>query len=67
MPGGMDGVEVAARALEYQPDLPVLFASGYSRAATAKRGRLNPDTNLIQKPFTIRELEQKINMIVGQS
>ncbi|MDE2489875.1 MAG: PAS domain S-box protein [Elusimicrobia bacterium] len=52
LPGGMDGKDLAAAALEAQPALKLLYASGYSGDSIAGRGILDPGARLLRKPFT---------------
>jgi len=50
LPGGMDGMALAARAREMRPDLPVLYASG---AVTAKNPLLAvPNSSFVPKPYS---------------
>ncbi len=51
MPGA-SGRKLAAEAQRLQPDLKVLFMTGYSRNAIVHQGRLDPGVDLIQKPLT---------------
>lgn len=55
----MDGVELARRARELRPDLPVVFMSGYSDLTTGEHPVPRPDLPVgptVQKPFTAVEL-----------
>ncbi len=56
----MSGGELAAAVRARRPDLPVLFMSGYTDDIVAKAGRLEPGTDLIQKPFTPDELLARV-------
>ncbi len=60
----MSGNELAKAARGLQPDLKVLFTSGYSRNAIMHGGRLDPGVEMIAKPFTYRELATKIADVV---
>jgi len=60
LPHGMDGVEIAKRARERQPDLRVLYMSGYTDAGDAL------DAPLLQKPFTLPGLTEAIEAILGE-
>ena len=60
LPGGMNGAELAIEARRKLPTLPVRYASGYSAAALMKTGHLDDNAQLIEKPFTRRELAAKI-------
>jgi CheY-like chemotaxis protein len=57
---GMRGTELARRARQRLPDLPVLLKSGFSpELLAADRGAL-PDTELLRKPYTREELAAAI-------
>ncbi|HEY8383693.1 MAG TPA: PAS domain S-box protein [Microvirga sp.] len=56
---GMNGVEVAKGARERHPDLPIVFASGYSDTA-AIESVADGETVVIRKPFRIDELQAVI-------
>jgi PAS domain S-box-containing protein len=57
---GMRGTELARRARQRLPDLPVLLMSGFSpELLAADRGAL-PDTELLRKPYTREELAAAI-------
>ena len=65
---GLDGRQLADRARVARPALKVLFASGYSRDAVIHNGVLDPGVQLIGKPFTARELAQKVRAVIdGQA
>lgn len=63
LPGGMNGVELAARARTRQPELKILFMSGYTAPAM-----LNPeeDYELIAKPFGREELLAKVEALLEE-
>jgi DNA-binding NtrC family response regulator len=44
--------------------LRVLFVTGYSQHARAHNGDLDPQANLLAKPFTLAQLAQKIRQIL---
>ena len=60
------GRELANRALELRPDLPVLFTTGYTRNAIIHHGRLDPDAELLTKPYTQRNLALKIREMLDR-
>jgi two-component system cell cycle sensor histidine kinase/response regulator CckA len=59
------GVELARRAKELRPGLPILFISGYSQNLVDDRGALPAGSSVLQKPFTRRTLLQAIGQILG--
>ena len=52
MPGGMDGIELAAEVRRRYPDIPVLLTSGYSDAARDAE----PRYAILRKPFELSDL-----------
>jgi FixJ family two-component response regulator len=61
---GMNGRELAEKALLRQPALKVLFMTGYSRNAIVHQGRLDPGVELIQKPLTAEQLGSKVRQVL---
>ena len=61
---GMQGGEVAERVREVQPGIAVLFMSGYTEGLLTAQGALDPEINLIEKPFTEASLLTKIREIL---
>ena len=49
---GMDGPDLARRASELRPGLPVLFISGYTDEDVVRRGLVEAGHPFLQKPFT---------------
>jgi signal transduction histidine kinase/CheY-like chemotaxis protein len=52
MPGGMNGIELAAEVRRAYPDIPLLLTSGYSDAARAAELRYA----ILRKPFDLSDL-----------
>ncbi|MCX7080732.1 MAG: response regulator [Pseudomonas sp.] len=52
---GMDGKELASRARDLRPTLPILFASGYAESIEVPVGM-----SVIGKPFSIDQLRDKV-------
>ena len=61
---GMNGAEVARAARERRPDLPIIFASGYSDTA-AIEGVAGSGTVVLRKPFRIDELHAAVAEALG--
>jgi CheY-like chemotaxis protein len=49
LPGSINGAELAVRARELRPDLPIVYASGRYRSADI--GRLVPRSLFVSKPY----------------
>jgi len=56
---GMDGRELAEKARELRPALPILFASGYAETIDVPS-----DMHVIGKPFSIDQLRDKVKSIL---
>ena len=50
--------------LRRRPDIKVLFVTGYTRNAIIHHGRLDPDIDLLTKPFTADALTRKIRQLL---
>jgi two-component system, cell cycle sensor histidine kinase and response regulator CckA len=61
---GMDGPELARRAVELSPELPVLFISGYTDDEIVRRGLLQEGQPFLQKPFTPEALAAKLTELL---
>ena len=64
LPGGMNGRQLAEQALRRQPRLKVLYTTGYARNAIIHQGRLDPDVQIVFKPFTYSDLATKIRRVL---
>ncbi|MEY4642101.1 MAG: hypothetical protein RLZZ227_2095 [Pseudomonadota bacterium] len=60
MPGGIDGAELAQRALAQRPDLPVLYTSGYTDDALLKQGMLDIEKNFVAKPYSLTRMAARV-------
>ena len=61
MPGGMSGWELADRAREIRPDLPVVFSSGYALEMLAQQGHAAAKSVVLIKPYRKAELAARLS------
>jgi PAS domain S-box-containing protein len=61
----MDGRELAERASEVRPGLPVLLMSGHPDEAT-RRVLVEADRPYLQKPFTAEDLMSRVGEMLGR-
>lgn len=54
---GIDGAETARRIAEIDPELPIIFSTGHA-ALRALRVAAGDDVQVLQKPFTLDELDE---------
>jgi len=64
LPGGMNGLEMAQEAQRRNPDLPVLYMSGYTENAIIHHGRLDAGVHLLEKPFSKGGLARKVRELL---
>lgn len=60
MPRGMTGKQLAAQAQATQPDMRVLYTSGYTRNSMTRKGGLEDHEILLSKPYDDDTLAVKI-------
>jgi PAS domain S-box-containing protein len=61
----MLGKEAAEQIRLIRPAIRVLYMSGYAQPILASQGRLDPDVTLLDKPFTERDLLDKVNAVLS--
>jgi two-component system cell cycle sensor histidine kinase/response regulator CckA len=60
----MNGKELQGRIAALRPGVRALFMSGYTADAIAHRGVLDGGVALVQKPFTVRSLAEKVRSVL---
>jgi PAS domain S-box-containing protein len=61
---GMSGLELAERLKPERPKMKVLYVSGYTADAVARRGMSDPKTAFLQKPFAPGALVRKVREVL---
>jgi signal transduction histidine kinase/ActR/RegA family two-component response regulator len=61
---GINGRELADRARETDPDLKILYTTGYTRNAIVHNGMLDPGLSFLAKPFTLDQLAMKVRQVL---
>ena len=64
---GMSGRELVERLRQIGLAVPVLYTTGYTRNAIVHNGILDPNIQLLSKPFTIEELARKVRLILDEN
>jgi len=67
LPGGMDGRQLAEKVLRLRTAARVLYMTGYTRNAIIHHGRLDPDIDLLTKPFTADALARKVRRVLERN
>ncbi|MDB5727549.1 MAG: response regulator [Noviherbaspirillum sp.] len=66
MPGELRGPELAKAVREIVPGIAVLFTSGYTQDAMGHGGRIDPDINLLSKPYRQEQLARRIRHLLRE-
>ncbi len=66
LPGGMNGVEIGEEAKRLQPDIKVLYTTGYAKNAVAHHGRLDSGKTLVNKPYRRAELLEMVRAVLDR-
>ena len=61
---GMNGRELAQRISEIRPNVKVLYMSGYTENVIGHNGTLDAGIRLLQKPFNLRDLKNKVREVL---
>jgi CheY-like chemotaxis protein len=61
---GMNGRELATRIAKLLPDVRVLYMSGYTENAVGHDGTLDAGVNLLQKPFSLPVLKDRVREVL---
>ena len=64
LPEGMNGQQLAKEARRLRPDLKVLMTTGYDRNAIQRDGKVDPEIQLITKPFSFAALAAKVRSVL---
>lgn len=65
MPGEMDGIEMVQNYRQENPDLKVLFMTGFEVEERINLALREPHTLLIKKPFFIDDLQAKVDELLA--
>ncbi|WP_417317471.1 cell cycle two-component system response regulator CpdR [Emcibacter sp.] len=60
---GMDGIELARRATKMQPDLQVMFITGFAAVAMDKTRDRPTNSKVLQKPFHLKDLVDEVDRL----
>jgi two-component system cell cycle response regulator CpdR len=61
----MDGIELARRATELDPDLKVMFITGFAAVALNPDSEAPRDASVLSKPFHLRDLVNEVERLLA--
>ena len=62
----MRGKELSDRLRLVNPDLKVLFVSGYLESSSEREGLIDGRASFLQKPFSVRLIARKVRMVLDE-
>src|SRR5215813_14085282 len=61
----MDGIELARRATELDPDLKVMFITGFAAVALRAAAEAPKDSKVLSKPFHLKDLVNEVERMLA--
>jgi two-component system, cell cycle response regulator CpdR len=60
----MDGIELARRASELDPDIKIMFITGFAAVALNSEDATAKNTKVLSKPVHLRELVNEVHKLL---
>ena len=61
----MDGIERARQAAEIDPEMKIMFITGFAAVALNPANRAPADAKVLSKPFHLKDLVQEIDRVIA--
>ncbi len=61
----MDGIELARKAADLDPDLKIMFITGFAAVALNPANNAPKDAKILSKPFHLRDLVQEVERLLA--
>ncbi|HXK53404.1 MAG TPA: response regulator [Hyphomicrobiales bacterium] len=61
----MDGIELARRATELDPDIKVMFITGFAAVALKPDSKAPANAKILSKPFHLRDLVEQVEQMLA--
>ncbi len=61
----MDGIELARRAVRLDPDLKVMFITGFAAVALNPDSQAPRDAKVLSKPFHLKDLVREVERLLA--
>jgi len=62
---GLDGIELARRSAAVQPDLKIMFITGFAAVVLSQGGFAPRQPRVLAKPFHLRQLVNEIDKLLA--
>ncbi len=61
----MDGIELARRAAEIDPEMKIMFITGFAAVALNPANEAPEDAKVLSKPFHLKDLVQEVDRVIA--
>ena len=61
----MDGIELARRASELDPDLKIMFITGFAAVTLNTDSKVVKDARVLSKPFHLKDLVREVDRLLA--
>lgn len=61
----MDGIELARRAADIDPDMKIMFITGFAAVALNAQEKTVEDATVLSKPFHLKDLVHEIDRVLA--
>jgi two-component system cell cycle response regulator CpdR len=61
----MDGIELARQAAEIDPEMKIMFITGFAAVALNPSNRAPADAKILSKPFHLKDLVAEVDRLVA--
>ena len=61
----MDGIELARKAADLDPDLKIMFITGFAAVALNPANNAPKDAKILSKPFHLKDLVQEVERLLA--
>lgn len=61
----MDGIELARRAAEIDPEMKIMFITGFAAVALNAANQAPDDAKVLSKPFHLKDLVQEVDRVIA--
>lgn len=61
----MDGIELARQAAEIDPEMKIMFITGFAAVALNPANHAPEDAKVLSKPFHLKDLVQEVERVIA--
>ncbi len=61
----MDGIELARKATELDPDMKVMFITGFAAVALSPESNAPKEAKVLSKPFHLKDLVSQVERLIA--